>query len=68
MPDLKPESKNDEIEEVAASEIRDRITDLMSRARYGGERFILTTNGKPSAALVSMRDLERLRALDADAA
>lgn len=65
MADVKPESKNAEAEEVAASDLRDRLTELMNRARYGGEQFILTTNGKPSAALVSMRDLERLRALDA---
>ncbi|WP_157913119.1 type II toxin-antitoxin system Phd/YefM family antitoxin [Candidatus Promineifilum breve] len=37
------------------------VSDLVNRVAYGGERIILTSRGKPKAALVSIDDLERLR-------
>ena len=51
--------------EVGADAARDGLTELMGRAAFAGERFILTRNGKQTAALIPMKDLERLRALDA---
>lgn len=59
------ERKDEAIEEVAATEIRDRLTELMNRAGYGNERITLTVHGKQTAALIGIRDLERLRAMDA---
>ncbi len=57
-----------EVEEISAEDIRNRFGDLLVRAGFGGERFIVTRHGKPTAAIVSMKDYERLRALDAEAA
>lgn len=62
------ESKDVGLEEVAAAEVRDRLTELMNRANIANERIVLTRNGKQTAALVGIRDLERLRALDAESA
>jgi prevent-host-death family protein len=56
--------KDLELEEIAATDVRDRLTELMNRASFGGERFALTVHGQRKAALVSVRDLERLRELD----
>jgi prevent-host-death family protein len=52
--------------EIGAEAARIGLTELMGRAAFAGERFILTRNGKPAAALVPIKDLERLRELDAE--
>lgn len=51
-------------EEVVATEVRDRLTELMNRACIGRERFVFTVHGKKTAALVGIDDLDRLRSLD----
>lgn len=53
------------IESVPVVDIQRRISELMSRAAFGGDRIVLTRNGKEMAAIVGMKDLERLRAQDA---
>lgn len=45
---------------VSMSRVRREISDLVHRVAYGGERIVLTSHGKPRAALVSMEDYERL--------
>lgn len=45
---------NTEAERVPASEARDRLTELMNRACYAGERFILTRNGDDVAMIVAV--------------
>lgn len=65
MENVESERKNDTAEEVAATDVRGRLTELMNRAAYNGARFIVTVHGKPSGAIVGVKDLERLRALDA---
>lgn len=42
-------------------ETKKRLSELMSRVAYRGERFIIQRRGKPMAALVSAEDLERLQ-------
>jgi len=37
------------------------ISELVNRVAYGDEKVILTSRGKPKAALVSIADYERLR-------
>lgn len=37
-----------------------RLSELMARAGYGGERFLIERRGRPLAALVGVEDLERL--------
>lgn len=51
--------------EVGAEDARKGLTELMGRAGFGDERIVLTRNGKPTAAIIGMADLDRLRALDA---
>ena len=41
-------------------EAKRRLSELMSRVVYRGERFVIQRRGKPMAALVSAEDLERL--------
>jgi prevent-host-death family protein len=61
----KQDDDGDTMEGVGVNRARDILGELVNRAGYGGERIPLTRNGKQVAALVSMKDVERLRALDA---
>ena len=51
---------------VSISEIKRDVSAIVNRVAFGGERIVLTSRGRPKAALVSIDDLERLRELDAD--
>jgi prevent-host-death family protein len=46
---------------VPIGQVKRDISDLVNRVAYRGERIILTSRGKPKAALVSIEDYERLR-------
>ena len=51
---------------VTTAEIRRNMAELVNRAAYGGERFVVTRHGKGVAALVPLEDaalLERMRKL-----
>jgi prevent-host-death family protein len=37
------------------------ISELVNRVAYGGDRILLTSRGKPKAALISIEDYERLK-------
>jgi prevent-host-death family protein len=45
---------------VSIGRVKRDISDLVNRVSYGGERIVLTSRGKPKAALVSIKDYERL--------
>jgi prevent-host-death family protein len=45
---------------ISIGQVKRDISDLVNRVAYGGERIILTSRGKPKAAIVSMEDYERL--------
>jgi prevent-host-death family protein len=45
---------------ISLTEAKQRLGELVKRAAYGGERFVLEFRDKPQAALVSYEDLERL--------
>ena len=49
---------------VSTVDARDRLSDVINRAAYGGERVVLTRRGRALAAIVPMRDVERLEALE----
>jgi prevent-host-death family protein len=49
---------------VSVERARTMLGELVLRAGYGNERILLTRRGKRAAALIGLRDLERLRALD----
>jgi prevent-host-death family protein len=51
---------------VSISEIKRDVSAIINRVAFGGERIVLTSRGRPKAALVSIDDLERLRELDKD--
>lgn len=51
---------------ISTADARKNMAELVSRAAYGGERFVVTRHGKELAAIVPVGDatvLERVRAL-----
>ncbi len=48
------------MEKVRVGEAKAKLSELMARAGYGGERFLIERRGKPLAALVGVEDLRRL--------
>jgi PHD/YefM family antitoxin component YafN of YafNO toxin-antitoxin module len=46
------------------TEVRKRLSDTLNRVRYAGERVILRRHRSDLAAIVSMEDLQLLRALE----
>lgn len=49
---------------TTTTEFRTHISDYLGRAQYGGERITVTQHGQPVAALISIQDLELLRAIE----
>ena len=45
---------------VPIGQVKRELLGLANRVTYGGERIVLTSRGKPKAALVSLDDYERL--------
>lgn len=45
---------------VSIGNVKRDISELINRVAFGGERIILTSRGKPKAALVSMEDYQQL--------
>ncbi len=48
---------------VSLGQAKRDIAELVNRVAYAGERIVLTSHGKPKAALVSLKDYERLTRL-----
>jgi prevent-host-death family protein len=46
---------------VSIGQVKRDISDLVNRVAYGREQIVLTSRGKPKAALISVEDFERLR-------
>lgn len=53
---------------IPSTQAASMFADLVTRAHFRDERIVVTVYGKERAAIVGMDDLERLRALDRDAA
>jgi prevent-host-death family protein len=45
---------------ISITEAKQKLGELVKRATYGGERFILEFRDKPQAAIVSVEDFARL--------
>ena len=45
---------------VSVAEAKRRFSELVSRAAYGNERFLVERRGRPVGAIVSAEDLQRL--------
>jgi prevent-host-death family protein len=48
------------ITQVNIGQVKRDISELVNRVAYAGERIILTSRGRPKAALISIEDYERL--------
>lgn len=46
--------------QVNIGRVKRDISDLVNRVAYGGERIVLTSRGRPKAALVSLEDYQKL--------
>lgn len=46
--------------QVSIGQVKRDISELVNRVAYAGERIILTSRGKPKAALISLEDYEIL--------
>jgi len=46
--------------EVSIGHVKKDISALVNRVAYGLERIVLTSRGRPKAAIVSIDDYERL--------
>jgi prevent-host-death family protein len=47
---------------ISIGQVKRDISELVNRVAYGRERIVLTSRGKPKAALVSIEDYEHLKA------
>ena len=45
---------------ISAAQAKAQLASLISEVAYGGEHYVIERRGKPVAALVSVKDLERL--------
>jgi prevent-host-death family protein len=50
--------------EISIGQVKRDISELVNRVAYQGERIILTSRGRPKAALVSLKDFEKLEHAD----
>jgi prevent-host-death family protein len=53
--------------QVNIGTVKRDISELVNRVAYGGERIVLTSRGKPKAAIVSVEDYEQLERATAKA-
>ena len=53
--------------EIGVAEAKRRFSELLARAAFAGERFLIERRGKPLAALVGLDDLLRLESQGAKA-
>jgi prevent-host-death family protein len=54
------------MKQITTAQARKHMAELLNRAAYGGERFVVTRHGKGIVAIVPLEDvtlLDRLRAL-----
>lgn len=51
-------------ETVTVAQARSDFSNLLAQAELLGRRFVIARRGKPKAALVSVKDLARLEALE----
>lgn len=45
---------------LTLKEVRDQLSDLVSRVAYGDQKVVITKFGKPIAALVTLEDFEKI--------
>ncbi|MCH3974582.1 MULTISPECIES: type II toxin-antitoxin system Phd/YefM family antitoxin [Bifidobacterium] len=50
--------------QITTRELRSRLSDVLGRAMYGGERIGITRNGKLAAVVISVEDLNELEGFE----
>ncbi|CAN5493224.1 hypothetical protein BH23CHL2_BH23CHL2_14090 [soil metagenome] len=50
--------------EISIAEFRSNLAEFVNRVQYAGDRFCITRNGRPAAAIISAEDLELLEAVE----
>lgn len=45
---------------LSLKDVRDQLSDLVSRVAYGDQKVVITKFGKPVAALVTFKDYEKI--------
>ena len=53
---------------ASVTEAKKQFSEFLNRAAYGNERIIITSHGKPKAAVIGLDDLKRLEHLEMVAA
>lgn len=48
--------------EMSTVEARENFSDMINKAAYGNQRVVLTRRGKPLVAVVSLEELQALKA------
>jgi prevent-host-death family protein len=48
------------IARISASEVRNRIGDILARVRYGGQHVVVERRGQPVAAIIGIEEYDRL--------
>ena len=52
--------------EISSIELRQNLADVLNQVNYKNETFIITKNGKPTAALIDLETLNKLKDLQPD--
>jgi prevent-host-death family protein len=52
------------MEKITTRQLRLGLSDIISRVAFGGERVVVSRNGKDTAAVISLDDLEILQAIE----
>lgn len=55
-----PKSRRKSRPEIPVRELRKNVKDVLNAVEFRGERYIVTRNGDPSVAVVSLADLAKL--------
>jgi len=50
--------------EVSVSQVKAALSEYLNRAAYGRERIVISSRGKPKAAMIGIDDLYRLEELE----
>jgi len=53
---------------VSIAEVKRSVSTIVNRVAFGRERIVLTSRGRPKAALVSIEDLQKLKMLESTTA
>lgn len=57
-------SEKPKVTEMGLAQARLDFSRIINRSAFGGERIIVTSHGRPKAAIIPIEDLHRLLELD----